>query len=544
MYLGVAMLVVTMLVLMAGSLHGLLKYRNLTKSIRERSQEFPVAALLGQQVSELRSALWQLSQAESANQNELFQGRIARLGDAHQNWAAFNSLIRLTVQSKLQSVESTLDHYEMALTDSETIDRRIARNDDELRLVTEFRAGLKRIRHLIDEQHVGNRAFRTSQIFSPLENELANLQSLATNLPIFMQDRMEEFSQKARSEFQALVIVSASFGLFAFLTIGYLIEGFRKRIAQPLETLVTGSRQVATGNFDFRIELNSNDEVAELADALNAMTSQFQAINSDLNQQVQQRTKEVVRSEKMASVGFLAAGVAHEINNPLATIAWSAESLEMRLIDVLTEAGVHPGMTESSDIAEMLKYLRRIQDEAFRCKGITAGLLDFSRMGDAKKSATRLAEIVDAVIEMVRPLSKYRDRNIHFHADPDIECICNAQEMKQVALNLITNALGSVDVGGTVTIELVNCGEIAELRVLDDGCGMNEEVLTHLFEPFFTRRRDGQGTGLGLSITYQIIQEHGGNISAYSAGPGRGSQFIVSLPRVKHESVATAKVAA
>jgi signal transduction histidine kinase len=164
-------------------------------------------------------------------------------------------------------------------------------------------------------------------------------------------------------------------------------------------------------------------------------------------------------------------------------------------------------------------------------------------MGDVKKSATRLAEVIESVIEMVKPLSKYRDRNIHFHADPNLECICNAQEMKQVALNLITNALGSVDVGGTVTIELVNCGDTVEFRVLDDGCGMTEEILTHLFEPFFTRRRDGQGTGLGLSITYQIIQEHGGHISAQSAGPGQGSKFIVSLPRVKYESFAT-KVAA
>jgi two-component system, NtrC family, sensor kinase len=544
MYLGVFMLLVTLLVLLAGSLHGLLKYRNLTKSIRERGEEFPVAATLGQQVSELRSALWQLSQSEAGNPNEIFQGRIQGWNDLEQNLAARTAMIRLTVQSNLQLVESTLDHYESTLTDSETIDRRIAKHDDELRLVAEFRAGLKRIRHLVDEQQAGSRAFQTTQIFSPLENQLANLQRLATKLPTFMQDRMEEFSRKARSEFQALVMVSASFGLFAFLTIAYLIGGFRNRIAQPLEKLIAGSRQVAAGNFDFRIELNSNDEVAELADALNAMTSKFQTINLDLNRQVQQRTKEVVRSEKMASVGFLAAGVAHEINNPLATIAWSAESLEMRLIDVLTAAGLSPRATESPEIAEMLKYLRRIQDEAFRCKGITAGLLDFSRMGDVKKSATRLAEVIESVIEMVRPLSKYRDRNIHFHADPQLECICNAQEMKQVALNLITNALGSVEVGGTVTVELVNAGDQAEFRVIDDGCGMTDEVMTHLFEPFFTRRRDGQGTGLGLSITYQIIQEHGGNIAAYSAGPGCGSQFIVSLPRVKHESNANAKVAA
>jgi len=115
------------------------------------------------------------------------------------------------------------------------------------------------------------------------------------------------------------------------------------------------------------------------------MTSNFQEIKADLNRQVQLRTKEVVRSEKMASVGFLAAGVAHEINNPLASIAWSAESLESRVYDILNPAEDTSEESRQADIADMKKYLARIQEEAFRCKEITSGLLDFSRMGDVQK---------------------------------------------------------------------------------------------------------------------------------------------------------------
>jgi signal transduction histidine kinase len=198
----------------------------------------------------------------------------------------------------------------------------------------------------------------------------------------------------------------------------------------------------------------------------------------------------------------------------------------------------------------MKKYLRRIQDEAFRCKGITAGLLDFSRMGDVKKVATNLSDVVESVVEMVKPLSRYRNRNINVKSDRSIVAVVNEQEMKQVALNLITNALGSVNEGGSVTIELTK--EIkpnstdavrAVLKVTDDGCGMTEEVRQHLFEPFFTRRRDGQGTGLGLSITYQIIEEHGGRITAKSDGPGKGSLFTVSLPLVENEQKQFAKAA-
>jgi len=332
-------------------------------------------------------------------------------------------------------------------------------------------------------------------------------------------------------------------GFFAIGVISFLMIRFRQRIIHPLETLLEGSRQVAGGNYDFRIEMNTEDEVAELGGALNAMTANFQEIKSDLNRQVQQRTKEVVRSEKMASVGFLAAGVAHEINNPLATIAWSAESLESRIQSILDPPAGTDQATIESEIADMKKYLRRIQDEAFRCKGITAGLLDFSRLGDAIKVRSNLAELIDSVIDMLKPLSKYRGRNIVFNADNSIVLVINEQEMKQVALNLITNALGSVSETGTVEIDLQRNGETAILRVTDDGCGMNEEVKKHLFEPFFTRRRDGQGTGLGLSITYQIIEEHGGRITADSAGPGHGSTFTVSLPLVENEERQLAKSA-
>jgi signal transduction histidine kinase len=102
--------------------------------------------------------------------------------------------------------------------------------------------------------------------------------------------------------------------------------------------------------------------------------------------------------------------------------------------------------------------------------------------------------------------------------------------MKQVVLNLITNALDSVDPGGLVEIQLGRSGDKAEIIVSDDGCGMTEEVLAHLFEPFFTRKRSGQGTGLGLSIVYRIVTDHGGQIDAESGGPGRGSRFRITLP--------------
>ncbi len=131
---------------------------------------------------------------------------------------------------------------------------------------------------------------------------------------------------------------------------------------------------------------------------------------------------------------------------------------------------------------------------------------------------------------MVRHLGKYQNRNLEFAEGEPVIAPVNAQEIKQVVLNLVTNALDSLDAGGTLTIQLTRKPDFAEMIFTDNGCGMNQEVLKHLFEPFFTRRRNGQGTGLGLSIVYRIVSEHGGQIEATSAGPGRGSQFLVTFP--------------
>lgn len=524
MYFGVIMLLIIVTVLSAASLQGVMKFRKLTKGIRERSLELPEAAQLGQKVSELRSELWNLNHVD------------------HRDFAPrldFRSVDRAAFKQRIHSVEDAFDRYQIQLKKSQPKDPRIAEKKAELEFVKDFDRRLDKILGIVDDNWVLNQ----DEMFDKLEVELSDLQELAAEIPVFMNNRMESFAERARTEYHAWMMFSVLLAGAAIGMIAFLIFRFRSRITRPLETLVEGSRQVAAGNYGYRIVLNSDDEVAELGDALNAMTANFQAIKQDLNRQVQQRTKEVVRSEKMASVGFLAAGVAHEINNPLATIAWSAESLESRIQDILSPADEMMAEEIEAEIEDMKKYLRRIQDEAFRCKGITAGLLDFSRMGDVKKSSANLAQIIDSVIEMVRPLSKYRGRNIVFNADNSINSVVNEQEMKQVALNLITNALGSVEESGTVEIELTRNDESALLIVRDDGCGLTDDVKKHLFEPFFTRRRDGQGTGLGLSITYQIIEEHGGRITAHSDGPGLGSTFTVSLPLVKNEQKQLAKSA-
>ena len=268
---------------------------------------------------------------------------------------------------------------------------------------------------------------------------------------------------------------------------------------------------------------------------MNHMTDRFREVRDDLDRQVQERTREVVRSEQLASVGFLAAGVAHEINNPLASIAMCAESLEDRLHDIIQADDQLDDAEHNQEITILRQYLRMIQDEAFRCKEITNGLLDFSRLGDVERHETNLSELVIAVIEMVRHLGKYREKNIVLEDATPVYVRINPQEWKQVVLNLITNGLDSLDAGGTVWVSIQKTGSTVHLRVRDNGCGMTEEVQRHLFEPFFTRRRDGQGTGLGMSITYRIVSDHGGDISVCSPGQGQGSEVTICLPAPEHD---------
>ena len=298
-----------------------------------------------------------------------------------------------------------------------------------------------------------------------------------------------------------------------------------------MQVLVEASREVAGGTFSHRIRLDTRDELGELAEAMNDMTARFQETRDDLDRQVRERTNQVVRSEQLASVGFLAAGVAHEINNPLASIALCSESLESRLKELLDQTDETQAYdVQADDVQVAHDYLQMIQREAFRCKQITEKLLDFARMGDSQRHSTDLRELVAGVIEMVQHLGKFQDKNLELVDGDPVIVKLNAQEFKQVALNLITNGLESLNAGGTVRVWVKHQNQRAQIIIEDDGCGMTEEVRKHLFEPFFTRRRTGQGTGLGLSITYRIVQEHDGHIEVTSDGVGRGSRFVVSLP--------------
>jgi signal transduction histidine kinase len=171
-----------------------------------------------------------------------------------------------------------------------------------------------------------------------------------------------------------------------------------------------------------------------------------------------------------------------------------------------------------------------IQQEAFRCKGITSRLLEFSRIGEHRREPTDVAELVQGVLEIAQHLQSCRGKRIIFQPYSRVVAGLCAEDFKSVVLNLVVNALESMEEGGVLTITLKVVGSSAELMFTDTGCGMQQEILDNIFEPFYTRSRTGKGTGLGLFISHHIVTQHGGEVRATSAGPGQGSTFNVRVP--------------
>jgi signal transduction histidine kinase len=365
-----------------------------------------------------------------------------------------------------------------------------------------------------------------------LQRELIPLMKTA----YFLKDSQDGFDSKLREAQRAyrtsFVLVCVASAVVLLLFLGLVVCGYRWIFA-PLQQLHQGACRVAQGDFDYRVRLNTNDEMAELADAFNQMTARFQEIADDLDRQVQERSRELIRSARLASVGFLAAGVAHEINNPLTAIKWTAESLTGRFDSILQN-------TDAAESSVARRYLEMIHKQAMRCQQITAKLLDFARGQQTTRTNVDITALVGEVVELVSHISHFRDRQVHFLRTEPCFVEVNASEIAQVVLNLISNALESMDAGGLLEIDVLEQTDQVVIVFRDNGCGMTAETLENLFEPFFTQKRSGQGTGLGLSISHRIVRDHGGRIEATSEGLGCGSTFRVSLPRraVRQEAAA------
>lgn len=230
----------------------------------------------------------------------------------------------------------------------------------------------------------------------------------------------------------------------------------------------------------------------------------------------------VARTEKLAAVGRLAAGVVHEINNPLATIAACAESLGKRI-----EEGA---FDDSPDAEDLREYLGLIRDEAFRCKTITNGLLDFSRMRSGKFEQVDIGELIKTTARLVTHQQRGDNIQIVIEAATNLPRVSgNLGQLQQAVIALATNAIDAMPDGGTLTLRAIPRGPRVLIEVSDNGIGIPLENMTKIFDPFFTTKDVGRGTGLGLAVCYGILSEHGGRLDVRSS-IGVGTTFTITLP--------------
>jgi len=313
----------------------------------------------------------------------------------------------------------------------------------------------------------------------------------------------------------SLFILITVAGMALALVLGYIIAN---KMSRPVQQLIEASNQVSQGNFSPEIGPISQSEIGVLQKTFKEMLTSIQ--ERDKRQKVESETK-LLQSEKQASVGKLAGGVAHEINNPLTGIVTFTHMLLRR-----------------NDIPEEVRAdLETIGQETERVRKIVKGLLDFSRQTELDRESTDVNRLVRQAITLVENQALIKGVNLTFEPGDGLPMvILDRNQMQSVLLNIIINALDATDPGGSITLT-TNIGVSTshpgqkgiEILCTDTGCGIPPENLNRLFDPFFTTKDVGHGTGLGLSVSYGIVERHGGTIWVQSK-VGKGTTFKVWLP--------------
>jgi signal transduction histidine kinase len=517
--LGLGLVASVMALVLAGTLFGLLSYLDTMKIMESKLIELNQANAFNQDVKQLTALL-----------NEV--------GPADQN-----GKLRVIAQK----ARGELDTYKLCLAETVKHNRDTDGGETESGHVTALEENFAALEKTLNSPPEATSNGQASAAEQKARHDLAaSFQSNSDDLREDIQKEIFDRKDVAKGHDKLSMIVVCSTSVFGVILLSGLLLYFYGWVFYPVRDLQAGAGRVAQGDFDHRIVVRSGDEMEDLAAAFNNMTERLRDIYRDLNRQVNERSRQLVRSERLASVGFLAAGVAHEINNPLQAITLYSGAMESRLADLLRRQGP-PDDKAKAEHETITRYLKTILEEAFRCKRITERLLEVSRGGEGQRDPVDLTELVNSVIQVALPLQSCQGKTIDFDPPGKVVAWVNSDEIKSVALNLIVNALDSMEEGGKLTIRLAaqpapaeGGGPAAVLEFSDTGCGMTPDVLENIFEPFYTRSKTGKGTGLGLTISHRIVTQHGGALSADSAGPDQGSTFTVRLPTQPPEQGATA----
>ena len=319
------------------------------------------------------------------------------------------------------------------------------------------------------------------------------------------------------------LVIIFGFGICATLFLQF-------RVFKPLENITTEIKQVADGDYTRQISYPSLDEIGVLARSFNHMVEKLKAAMDknarhkvELEETVQRVTaeltskqKELLHKEKLASIGQLTAGMAHEMNNPLSGILMQIQLFR-----------------ETAESPEQKKNLSEMEKEVKRCQNIIRNLLLFSRKEESAKEETRLDTYVRETVDSLKrgPVAEYSGVTIQTDlAAENARVRINPDEIRQVLSNLIINAAQELEQGGAILVQTKVDGDIARIRVEDNGNGIPDKVKDKIFDPFFTTKKAGRGTGLGLSVSYGIVSQHNGEVTVADRAGG-GTVFEISLKK-------------
>jgi len=322
------------------------------------------------------------------------------------------------------------------------------------------------------------------------------------------------------------------------LLVGLAAAGFILRVVRrPVKKLIDVTERIAHGDLETQIEVNGNDEMGQLAVSFNRMTGDLRDAREELTRwsdklesrlmekttELNRTQRQVVHMEKMASLGKLAATVAHELNNPLAGILNYSK---------LVDRSLSEGEVPEDERTELQRCLGLIQKEAARCGEIVKNLLLFARQSGVELALVPLNPIVERSLMLVHhhlEMTGVQLETTLFDEGTDL-VVCDGNQIQQALLALLVNAVEAMPGGGTLTVRAIGREDWVAIAVTDTGTGIPPEVISHIFEPFFSTKDKAEGVGLGLAVAYGIIQRHGGDIEIESQ-VDRGTTFTVTLPK-------------
>jgi two-component system, NtrC family, sensor kinase len=332
----------------------------------------------------------------------------------------------------------------------------------------------------------------------------------------------------------AILLISLAAGIFIYVVIN-----------RPVKRLMGGMTMVASGQLDMHIDEKSRNEFGELARTFNSMTvdlararGEITAWSHTLEQKVEEKTadlerahKHMVTVEKMASLGNLAATVAHELNNPLEGILTFAKLMMKRV--------KRPSLSEN-DLSQMHDELKLVADEALRCGNIVKNLLVFARQRGGSFAQAQMRTIIDRCMMLMNHHAQMNSVEMRVTCADDVVLVCDSNQVQQALIALMSNAIEAMgDPAATKQNRILHLESrtLADtdqviLQVSDTGCGMPEDVRLHIFEPFFTTKSEGKGVGLGLAVVYGIVERHHGKIVVESE-EGKGTTFSITFPIIQ-----------